>query len=52
VILVDSSIWIDHLRQGDARLAGLLRAQRVLAHPFAVSMSCSASASAMSTFIC
>jgi predicted nucleic acid-binding protein len=36
MILVDSSIWIDHLRQGDTRLAALLRARRVLAHPFVI----------------
>jgi predicted nucleic acid-binding protein len=34
VILVDSSVWVDHLRRGDATLAGLLENGRVLAHPF------------------
>jgi len=34
VILVDTSVWIDHLRAGDAALAALLDASRVLAHPF------------------
>jgi predicted nucleic acid-binding protein len=34
VILVDTSVWIDHLRQGDAELQSLLNAGRVLAHPF------------------
>jgi predicted nucleic acid-binding protein len=34
VILVDTSVWIDHLRQGDAVLQSLLNAGRVLAHPF------------------
>ena len=34
MILVDTSVWVDHLRQGDAALAGLLNAGRVLAHPF------------------
>jgi hypothetical protein len=33
VILVDTSIWIDHLRQGDEHLAQLLGQGRVLAHP-------------------
>jgi predicted nucleic acid-binding protein len=36
MILVDSSVWIDHLRQGDPRLIGLLETSRVLAHPFVV----------------
>jgi hypothetical protein len=34
VILVDSPIWIDHLRSGDAVLEFLLDQQRVLMHPF------------------
>ena len=34
MILVDTSIWIDHLRSKDARLADLLDRCRVLAHPF------------------
>lgn len=34
MILVDTSVWIDHLRRGDAELTGLLNAGRVLAHPF------------------
>ncbi len=36
MILVDSSIWIDHLRAGEPALAELLHAGRVLAHPFVV----------------
>jgi predicted nucleic acid-binding protein len=36
VILVDTSVWIDHLRSGDKTLAGLLNAGRVLAHPFVI----------------
>jgi len=36
VILVDTSVWIDHLRSGDATLAGLLDAGQVLTHPFIV----------------
>jgi predicted nucleic acid-binding protein len=34
MILVDTSVWIDHLRQGDAELRSHLDASRVLAHPF------------------
>ncbi|AOR71060.1 ribonuclease [Burkholderia stabilis] len=36
MILVDTSVWIDHLRAGDATLATLLEAERVLIHPFVV----------------
>jgi predicted nucleic acid-binding protein len=36
VILVDSSVWVDHLRSGDATLARLLGDGRVIAHPFVV----------------
>jgi hypothetical protein len=36
VILVDTSVWIDHLRSGDAILAGLLDAGQVLSHPFII----------------
>lgn len=34
MILVDTSVWVDHLRRGDARLRNLLEHARVLAHPF------------------
>jgi predicted nucleic acid-binding protein len=41
VILVDTSIWIDHLRHGDNKLGGLLEAMQVIAHPFVVGeMAC------------
>jgi predicted nucleic acid-binding protein len=36
MILVDTSVWIDHLRAGDKRLATLLNSGMVLAHPFVV----------------
>jgi len=36
VILVDSSVWIDHLRSGNAILTRMLEGGRVLAHPFVV----------------
>jgi predicted nucleic acid-binding protein len=34
MILVDTSVWIDHLRKGDEVLTELLIANRVLMHPF------------------
>ncbi len=34
MILVDTSVWIDHLRIGDAALATLLNTSQVLMHPF------------------
>ena len=34
MILVDTSIWIDHLRTGDKELAELLTNSQVLMHPF------------------
>jgi predicted nucleic acid-binding protein len=36
VILVDTSIWVDHLRAGNAMLAELLEAGMVLTHPFVI----------------
>ena len=36
MILVDSSIWIDHLRGLDAKLSALLAARVVMCHPFVV----------------
>jgi predicted nucleic acid-binding protein len=36
VILVDTSIWIDHLRTGDPQLTTLLQDRRVLAHPWVI----------------
>ncbi len=36
MILVDSSVWIDHLRSSDATLTGLLGGGQVLAHPFVI----------------
>lgn len=36
MILVDTSVWIDHLRQGDLELTRLLNAGRVLTHRFVI----------------
>jgi len=36
LILVDTSVWVDHLRGGDAQLADLLERGAVLMHPFVV----------------
>lgn len=36
MILVDSSVWIDHLRRASPVLAELLAQRRVLSHPFVV----------------
>ena len=36
MILVDTSVWVDHFRGGDKVLAGLLDAGMVLTHPFVV----------------
>ncbi len=34
MILVDTSVWIDHLRSGDEDLTALLNRSQVLMHPF------------------
>ncbi len=36
MILVDTSIWIDHLRRGNARLKRLLLDDEVLCHDFVI----------------
>ena len=36
MILVDTSIWIDHLRSGNERLTGLLETDLVLAHAWVI----------------
>jgi hypothetical protein len=36
VILLDTSVWIDHLRQGDAQVASVLQSGLVLTHPFVI----------------
>ena len=41
MILVDTSVWVNHLRRSDAALAELLERASVLAHPFVVGeMAC------------
>jgi len=36
VILVDTSVWVDHLRAGNRALTDLLGTGMVLAHPFVI----------------
>jgi predicted nucleic acid-binding protein len=36
VILIDTSVWVDHLRVSDKALVGLLDTGMVLAHPFVI----------------
>jgi predicted nucleic acid-binding protein len=35
-VLVDTTVWIDHLRRGNARLASLLESGEVESHPFVI----------------
>jgi predicted nucleic acid-binding protein len=36
MILVDTSVWIDHLRASDSRLRSLLLSSKALGHPWVV----------------
>jgi predicted nucleic acid-binding protein len=36
VILVDTSVWVDHLRKGEEELRNLLNDGLVLTHPFVI----------------
>jgi predicted nucleic acid-binding protein len=36
LILVDTSVWVDHLRRGDVQLARLLERGAVVIHPFVI----------------
>ena len=36
MVLVDTSVWIDHLRKGDAKLAQLLHDGAAAIHPFII----------------
>jgi predicted nucleic acid-binding protein len=36
VVLVDSSVWVDHLRRGNPSLSALLTDSEVACHPFVI----------------
>jgi len=36
MILVDTSVWIDHVRAGEPQLAALLTRNEVLCHPYVI----------------
>ena len=36
MILVDTSVWVEHLRRRHSGLAGLLEREQVLCHPFVI----------------
>ena len=36
MILVDTSVWVEHLRAGEQGLQGLLQHGHVLTHPFVI----------------
>ena len=36
MILLDSSVWIDHLRKAESAVASLLNEHEVLCHPFVI----------------
>ena len=36
MVLVDTSIWVSHLREADTDLASLLLAEEVVCHPFVI----------------
>ena len=36
MVLLDSSVWIDHLRRGNSRAAALLGAGDVACHPLVI----------------
>jgi len=36
MVLVDTSVWIDHFRSGNHRLGNLLDQEAVLTHPFVI----------------
>lgn len=36
MVLVDTSVWVDHLQRNDAELTALLNRGQILAHPFVI----------------
>jgi hypothetical protein len=36
VILADTSVWVDHLRRGNVRMASLLEEREIAGHPFVI----------------
>lgn len=36
MVLLDTSVWVEHLQRGSSELAGLLQRGLVLSHPFVV----------------
>jgi predicted nucleic acid-binding protein len=36
MVLVDTSVWVNHLRRGDIKLEGLLLNGEVVCHPFVI----------------
>ena len=40
MILVDTSIWVEHLRSGSEELGSLLKKVEVLTHPFVIGELC------------
>jgi hypothetical protein len=41
MVLVDTSVWVSHLRSGNARLRELLEEGKVMSHPFVIGeLSC------------
>lgn len=43
VMLVDTSVWVDHFRRGDRHLTVLLNCAEVQCHPFIIGMRLAAS---------